>query len=56
MSEDQSCFAMSGLVDAKRLGFRAKRRSAGSKNSSIVVIGQPKHGVSQGVMIMNQSL
>lgn len=28
----QRCYTMSGLVDAKSLGFRAKRRSAGSKN------------------------
>lgn len=33
---------MSGLVDAKSLFFRAKRRSAGNKNSVIAVIGQPK--------------
>ena len=41
----QSRFAVSGLLGTTSLVFRAKRRSAGSKNSAITVIGQPKCGV-----------
>lgn len=59
----QRCYTMSGLVDAKSLGFRAKRRSAGSKNNVIAVIGQPKPGVftrcrdseSESLVIRSQS-
>lgn len=55
---------MSGLVDTKSLGFRAKRRSAGSKNNVIAVIGQAKPGVftrcrdteSESLVIRSQSV
>lgn len=35
---------MSGLEDAKSLGFRVKSRSAGSRNS-VIAVSQPRHGV-----------
>lgn len=47
---------MSGLVDVNRSDFRAKRISAVSKNTVIVVIYQPGCGVVIVVITMKLSL